>query len=116
MGDFRQQTRAWLEANCPAGMRAAPASDESVCWGGRNWTFESGDQKDWLDRMIAKGWTVPDWPVEYGGAGLGPDDLGRVVDRQWDPPVTMGVRLVSVADDSLQHVGQAAYLRGMSGR
>lgn len=74
MGDFRQQTRAWLEANCPAGMRVAPASDESVCWGGRNWTFESGDQKDWLDRMIAKGWTVPDWPVEYGGAGLDPDE------------------------------------------
>lgn len=45
--------------------------------------------------------------------GLGPADLDRVVDRRWDPPVTLGVRLVSVADDSLQHVGQAAYLRGL---
>ena len=40
-------------------------------------------------------------------------DLDRVVDRRWDPPVTLGVRLVSVADDSLQHLGQAAYARGI---
>jgi uncharacterized protein DUF664 len=40
-------------------------------------------------------------------------DLDRVVDRRWDPPVTLGVRLVSVADDCLQHVGQAAYVRGL---
>jgi hypothetical protein len=45
--------------------------------------------------------------------GLGPDDLDRVVDRRWDPPVTVGVRLVSVADDCVQHAGQAAYARGM---
>ena len=46
---------------------------------------------------------------------LGAGDLDRIVDRRWDPPVTMGVRLVSIADDSLQHVGQALYLRGMFG-
>lgn len=39
--------------------------------------------------------------------------LDRIVDRRWDPPVTLGVRLVSIADDGLQHVGQAAYLRGL---
>ncbi|MGZ4714489.1 MAG: mycothiol transferase [Acidimicrobiia bacterium] len=44
---------------------------------------------------------------------LTPDALARIVDRRWDPPVTLGVRLVSVADDSLQHLGQAAYARGM---
>ncbi|MCU1373454.1 MAG: chorismate synthase [Actinomycetia bacterium] len=42
-------------------------------------------------------------------------DLDRVVDTRWDPPVTLGVRLVSVADDDLQHVGQAAYARGLLG-
>ena len=42
-----------------------------------------------------------------------PDDLDRVVDRRWDPPVTLGVRLVSIADDDIQHAGQAAYLRGL---
>jgi uncharacterized damage-inducible protein DinB len=41
------------------------------------------------------------------------DDLDRVVDDRWDPPVTLGVRLVSVANDDAQHVGQAAYLRGL---
>ena len=47
--------------------------------------------------------------------GIRPDDLDRVVDRRWNPPVTLGVRLVSVADDGLQHVGQAAYVRGLLG-
>lgn len=47
--------------------------------------------------------------------GLAAADLDRVVDERWDPPVTMGVRLVSVADDALQHVGQAAYVRGLLG-
>lgn len=46
-------------------------------------------------------------------ATLTDDDLDRVVDRNWDPPVTLGVRLVSIADDSLQHVGQALYVRGL---
>jgi hypothetical protein len=46
-------------------------------------------------------------------AGYGPADLDRVIDEAWDPPVTAGVRLVSVVGDDLQHVGQAAYLRGL---
>ena len=45
--------------------------------------------------------------------GLGDDDLERVVDRRWDPPVTLGVRLVSVVDDDLEHMGQAAFARGL---
>jgi uncharacterized damage-inducible protein DinB len=40
-------------------------------------------------------------------------DLDRVVDKAWDPPVTLGVRLVSVISDDLQHAGQAAYVRGL---
>jgi hypothetical protein len=48
-------------------------------------------------------------------AGLSDGDLDRVVDRRWDPPVTLGVRLVSIADDGLQHLGQAAYIRGLLG-
>ena len=46
-------------------------------------------------------------------AGLSESDLDRVVDERWDPPVTLGVRLVSVIDDDIQHAGQAAFLRGM---
>lgn len=47
--------------------------------------------------------------------GVSPEDLDRVVDERWDPPVTLGVRLVSVVNDCTQHVGQAAYLRGLLG-
>jgi uncharacterized damage-inducible protein DinB len=44
---------------------------------------------------------------------LSDTDLPRVVDESWDPPVTLGVRLVSVISDDLQHVGQAAFIRGI---
>jgi hypothetical protein len=43
-------------------------------------------------------------------------DLPRVVDAAWDPPVTLGVRLVSVLSDDLQHLGQAAFIRGLLSR
>jgi len=46
-------------------------------------------------------------------AGVTDPDLGRVVDERWNPPVTLGVRLVSVIDDCAQHVGQAAFIRGI---
>ena len=61
--------------------------------------------------------------IEYAGdvhrrtidflRGLTDDDLDRVIDTRWDPEVTLGVRLVSVLSDDLQHVGQAAYVRGL---
>ncbi|MEP4981391.1 acyl-CoA dehydrogenase family protein [Ascidiaceihabitans sp.] len=70
LGAFRTETRAWLEANCPTEMRDGIRDEETICWGGRNWQFTSDAQKTWLEVMAAKGWTVPTWPVEYGGAGL----------------------------------------------
>jgi uncharacterized damage-inducible protein DinB len=45
--------------------------------------------------------------------GLSSTDLDRVIDEAWDPPVTVGVRLVSVVNDCTQHVGQMAYVRGL---
>ena len=48
-------------------------------------------------------------------SGLTADDLDRVVDTRWDPPVTLGVRLVSVVNDCAQHLGQASYAQGMLG-
>jgi hypothetical protein len=64
--------------------------------------------RDYLD-------AVTDATVAYV-ATVGPDDLDRVVDERWDPPVTLGVRLVSVVNDDLQHLGQAAYVKGLLGR
>jgi hypothetical protein len=46
-------------------------------------------------------------------ATLAPDDLDRVVDERWDPPVTLGVRLVSVVNEVSAHLGQAQYVRGL---
>lgn len=46
-------------------------------------------------------------------AGLKEADYDKVVDKRWDPPVTLAVRLVSVIDDDMQHAGQAAYVRGL---
>jgi len=71
--NFRAQTREWLEANCPASMRSPYQSEADLCWGGRNFKFQSKDQKDWLHHMASKGWTAPTWPVEYGGGGLDKD-------------------------------------------
>lgn len=48
--------------------------------------------------------------------GLTDADLDRVVDDSWDPPVTLGVRLVSIVDDCVQHAGQAGYVRGLLDR
>jgi hypothetical protein len=47
-------------------------------------------------------------------AGVTPEELARVVDENWDPPVTASARLVSIYDDCMQHLGQAAYVRGIS--
>ena len=69
---FRADTRAWLAENCPPEMREPVRSDADVCWGGRKFAPSSPAQKDWLDRMAARGWTVPDWPKAYGGGGLSP--------------------------------------------
>jgi uncharacterized damage-inducible protein DinB len=55
---------------------------------------------------------VVDQTLDYLG-GIEAADLDRVVDEGWDPPVTLGVRLVSVISDDLQHAGQAAFVRGV---
>jgi hypothetical protein len=56
---------------------------------------------------------VHDMTLEFAGT-LGDADLERVVDKRWDPPVTASARIVSIVDDCAQHLGQAAYLRGIA--
>ena len=67
---FKSEMRTWLEANCPESMRQPYRTEVDVCWGGRNWKFQSDDQQAWLQRMAEKGWTAPSWPIRYGGGGL----------------------------------------------
>ena len=66
---FRAETRAWLEANVPASIRT-PQPEGEVAWGGRKAKWTNPESRLWLERMAAKGWTVPTWTPEYGGAGL----------------------------------------------
>ncbi len=70
LAKFRAEARAWIEENCPTSCRGENSFLPDMVWGGRRQTFEHDDVKLWLDRLIEKGWTVPTWPQEYGGAGL----------------------------------------------
>jgi len=99
---FRAETRTWLEANCPAEMRE-PARDESdMCWGGRNPAFKNPAQKQWMDAMASRGWTVPDWPKDYGGGGLSPAEtkiLGQEMARinARNPLYSFGISMLGPA-------------------
>ena len=73
--EFRQEVRNWLEANCPVSMRTSIKGFDDFYNGGRNPEIDHPDQKVWCDRMAQRGWTVPHWPREYGGGGLGKDEL-----------------------------------------
>ena len=68
---FRLETREWLKANVPQSMREPVRGDKDINWGGRRADYTNNpDQKLYMDRMAERGWTVPDWSVEYGGGGL----------------------------------------------
>lgn len=100
--EFRQQTRDWLEENCPPSMRRPVQTDKDQCWGGRNWVFESEDQQLWLERMAERGWTAPQWPAEYGGGGLSREEakilqqeMARIVARR--PLESFGIDMLGPA-------------------
>ena len=63
--EFRRETRAWLVQNCPSGARGPG----QIPWGATRVELEP-DARLWLERMAGRGWTVPTWPREYGGAEL----------------------------------------------
>jgi acyl-CoA dehydrogenase len=99
---FRAETRAWLEANCPPEMREPVRSDADVVWGGRDQSKMTPAQKQWMDAMGARGWTVPDWPKAYGGGGLSPaetkilrEEMARIKCR--NPLNSFGISMLGPA-------------------
>jgi len=78
---FKLKTRKWLSENCPKAMRDTPDSDEDKCWGGKKWIFKNSDQKQWFESMAEVGWTVPEWPKKYGGAGLTKEE-SQILDEE----------------------------------
>ena len=102
LDDFRSETRSWLEANCPPEMREPMRDESDACWGGRNTVFKSPAQKQWMDAMAARGWTVPDWPTDYGGGGLSPaetkvlkQEMARINAR--NPLYSFGISMLGPA-------------------
>ena len=93
MSSFRAETRAWLEENCPPAMRTFMPENEQVA-GGKRAQYVRPEQKIWLDRMAAKGWTVPTWPKKYGGGGLSNEEA-------------------LVLEEEMQDLGCRSPLRGM---
>jgi len=69
-GDFREEAASWLRENCPGSLIGL---NEPVSGGGSRLPIEDPDRQRYFDAMLERGWTVPHWPTEYGGAGLDPD-------------------------------------------
>lgn len=98
---FREEARSWLEENCPPSIRTPMPADEYP-GGGRRANFKNPETKIWLDRMAEKGWVVPTWPKEYGGAGLDSaenrvlqDELNRINARP--AHLGMGISMIGPA-------------------
>ncbi len=101
LGTFRQEVRDWLEDNCPASMRTPMPADESP-GGGRRAQYKNPETKVWLERCAERGYTVPSWPTEYGGAGLDKqqlvvfqEEMRRINARP--PHVGMGISMIGPA-------------------
>jgi len=127
---FRLQTRNWLQDNCPDSMRTKMVVGEDIA-GGSKRRSTNPEAYVWLQRMAEKGWTVPTWPREYGGAGLAKaeflvllDELQRINAR---PPLGgMGVTMIGPTlleygndEQKLRHLpaiarGDTAWCQGYS--
>ena len=70
LAQFRTETRQWLSDNAPVGVRGLALALGEGNWGGRKATYPNPDMKRWLEVMVARGWTAPEWPAQYGGGGL----------------------------------------------
>ncbi len=98
---FQEETREWLEENCPPSMRTPMPADEYP-GGGKRARYKNPDTKKWMDLCASRGFTAPTWPAEYGGAGLNADEhlvlrkeMARINART--PLVGMGLSMIGPA-------------------
>jgi alkylation response protein AidB-like acyl-CoA dehydrogenase len=98
---FREETRSWLESNCPESIRTPMAPDEYP-GGGSKIKYKNPETKRWMDSCSEKGFTAPTWPKEYGGAGLSAQEhqvlrqeMTRINARP--PLVGMGLSMIGPA-------------------
>ena len=98
---FREETRAWLEDNCPPSIRT-PMVDGEYPMGGRKVKYRNPETRLWIDRMAERGWTAPMWPTEYGGGGLTRDEAQTLAEemrriRARTPLTGMGLSMIGPA-------------------
>ena len=127
---FRQETRAWLEENCPPEMRT-PTPEGGIVWVGSQIQFDSEPQRLWYERMRDKRWFAPGWPVEYGGGGLSKAEAS-ILERELSrlkcrlPMVNLGIWMIGpiilefgTEEQKQQHIpkmcsGEASWCQGFS--
>ena len=104
LDEFRQEVRAWLEANCPMSIRT-PTPDGELIWGGSKVNFTFDDQRLWFDRMRDKNWFCPTWSADYGGGGLTAkeSEIRRLKCRP--PQINLGIWMLGPV--LLQHGNEA---------
>ena len=100
---FREETRIWLEKNCPTGAKGVG----QVPTGSTKIKIEDPDVTLWLDRMIEKGWTAPTWPKEFGGAGLSTEEYVVLIEemRRIDARPALGGMGTSMIGPTLLEYG-----------
>lgn len=113
VAELRRSEQVWTSGPWPARFGLAPDSNDTGY--GHRADQVAAVRPDGPDALIGYYEAVAAHTAELL-AEVSATDLDRVVDHRWDPPVTLGVRLVSIADDDIQHAGQAAYVRGLLGR
>ncbi|MBS04806.1 MAG: acyl-CoA dehydrogenase [Gammaproteobacteria bacterium] len=127
LSEFRAETRAWLEENCPEGARGPG----QIPTGSTKIPISDPDVQLWLERMVEKGWTAPMWPVEYGGGGLSKEQYLVLIEemrilRARSPLAGMGTGLIGPTlldygtdDQKARHLpriarGEVAWCQGYS--
>ncbi|MDE2978749.1 MAG: acyl-CoA dehydrogenase family protein, partial [Acidobacteriota bacterium] len=71
---FREEARTWVEANAPEFLRGRASDPNAWAAGGRKAPFIYPESRDWLLAAADRGFSVPTWPEDYGGAGLSRDE------------------------------------------
>ena len=125
--EFRAETRAWLEENCPPGARGPGP----IATGSTKIKIKDKDTLLWRDRMVEKGWTAPTWPTEYGGGGLSNEEYMTLIQemrrvKARTPLMGMGTSLIGPTlleygtdDQKQRHLppivrGEVAWCQGYS--
>ena len=102
---FREETRTWLEENCPEGMR-----NLSFHWEDAHKIYNTDVAEVWRERMAAKGWIAPMWPVAYGGGGLSREEavvLSQEMGRIKATAASSGMGLTMIGPTLLEFGSEA---------